>query len=98
LYEVRRKIFRNLGLRNERRKWEETLLYAMASNNDLFGTAMMRYNEKQLLKKFLKVVEISPLGLLDYELKLDLEFFARFLALYVTKMKRDWVKKDEEFS
>jgi hypothetical protein len=29
---------------------------------------------------------------------LDLEFYARFLALYISKLKRDWVKKDEDFS
>jgi hypothetical protein len=45
-------------MRLEGRELEETLLYALASNSDLFGTAMMRYNEKQLLKKFLKVIEI----------------------------------------
>jgi hypothetical protein len=35
---------------------------------------------------------------LDYELKLDLEFYVCFLALYVAKLKRDWIRKDEEFS
>jgi hypothetical protein len=30
----------------------------MASNGDYFGTGMMKYNEKQLYKKFLKVIEI----------------------------------------
>jgi hypothetical protein len=34
---------------------------------------------------------------LNYELKLDLEFYAQFLAFYIAKLKRDWVKKDEEF-
>jgi hypothetical protein len=42
---VRRMIISNLGLRFEGREWEETLLYAMASNSDMFGTAMKRYNE-----------------------------------------------------
>jgi hypothetical protein len=27
-----------------------------------------------------------------------MEFYARFLVLYVSKMKRDWIKKDEEFN
>jgi hypothetical protein len=45
-------------MRIEGREWDETLLYAMANNSDLFGTAMIRYNEKQMLKKFLKVIEI----------------------------------------
>jgi hypothetical protein len=49
---------KSIGIRLEGREWEETLLYAMASNSDLFGMAMMRYNEKQLLKKFLKVIEV----------------------------------------
>jgi hypothetical protein len=74
------------------------LLYAMASNSDLFGTSMMRYIDKQILKKIFKVFEIPTLDHLDFELRLDLEFYSRFLALYVAKMKRDWIKKDEEFS
>jgi hypothetical protein len=45
---------------------------------------MMRYNKKQLLKKFLQVIEIPPLGHLDFELKLDLEFYEPFLAIYVS--------------
>jgi hypothetical protein len=49
-------------------------------------------------KNFEGVIKIPPFGHLDFELKLDLEFYARFLALYVTKLKRDWVKIDEDFS
>jgi hypothetical protein len=37
----------------------------MASNSELFGTAMTRYNEKQFYENFLKVIEIPPLGRLD---------------------------------
>jgi hypothetical protein len=70
----------------------------MASNSDLFGTGMMRFSEKQMLKKILDVIEIPSLWHLDFELKLDMEFYARFLALYVAKIKRDWVRIDEEFS
>jgi hypothetical protein len=33
----------------------------MASNGDFFVTAMMRYNEKQIYKKFLKVIDIPPI-------------------------------------
>jgi hypothetical protein len=44
LYEVKQRIINNLGCRFENREWEETLLYAMASNSDLFGTVMMRYH------------------------------------------------------
>jgi hypothetical protein len=61
-------------MRFEGREWEETLLNAMGSSSDLFGTAMKRFNEKQLLKKFLGVIKIPPFGHLDFELKLDLEF------------------------
>jgi hypothetical protein len=98
LDDVRRKIIRTLGNRFTGKEWEEMLLYAMASNSGLFGTAMKRYNERQLLKKFLDVIKIPPLGHLDFELKPDLEFYTRFLALYVTKLRRDWVKIDEDFS
>jgi hypothetical protein len=44
---VRINIIRNLGFRFEGREWEETLLYAMASKSDLFGTTWKRYNERQ---------------------------------------------------
>jgi hypothetical protein len=70
----------------------------MASNIHLFGTAIKRYNEKQLLKKFLNVIKIPPFGRLDFELKLDVEFYARFLALYAIRMKRHWIEKDEDYS
>jgi hypothetical protein len=98
LDDARRRIIRHLGQRFEGREWEEILLYVMASNRDLFGSTMMKFREKQMLKKFLSVIEIPPLGYLDFELRLDLEFYARFLALYISKLKRDWVKKDEDFS
>jgi hypothetical protein len=54
-------IIRNLGLGFQGKEWEETLLYAMASNSDLFGTVMMRFSEKPMLKKFLDVIQIPPL-------------------------------------
>jgi hypothetical protein len=58
LDEVRRNIISNLGYRISAIEWEETLLYSMASCSDLFGTAISKYNEKQFVKKFLKVIEI----------------------------------------
>jgi hypothetical protein len=42
-------------------EYEERLLYSMAANSELFGTGLTRYNEKQLYKKFLKVIEV-PFG------------------------------------
>jgi hypothetical protein len=98
LDEVRRNIILNLGHRFKCREWEETLLYSMASFSDLFGTATTRFNEKQFVKKFLNVVEIPPLGHFDMELKLDIEFYARFLAMYASKMKRKNVKTDGDFT
>jgi hypothetical protein len=92
---VRKTILNQTGNQIEDRKWEETLIYAMASNGDFIGTAMMRFNEKQLYKKFLKVIDIPPVARLDAELMLDLKFYTRFLALYVAKMKRDWAKIDK---
>jgi hypothetical protein len=59
---VRRNIISNFGLRFEGREWKETLFYTMTSNSDLFGTAMKRYNERQLLKKFLRVIKIPLFG------------------------------------
>jgi hypothetical protein len=61
----------------------------MASNSELFGTTMMRYREKQLYKKFLKVIEIPPLDQLDTSLMEDIRFYVRFLAIFASKMKKD---------
>jgi hypothetical protein len=41
------------------------------------------------------VIEIPPIDHLDASLKHDLKFYARFLAIYVCKMKRDKVHKDQ---
>jgi hypothetical protein len=73
------------------------LLYSMASNSELFGTGMTRYREKQLYKKFLDVIEIPPLGRLDLNLMEGIPFYPLFLAMYVSKMKKDWVRKDRNF-
>jgi hypothetical protein len=60
----------------------------MASNSEIFGTVMLRYNEKQLYKKFLKVMKSPPLGRLDSSLMNDMKFYTRFLAMLTTKMKK----------
>jgi hypothetical protein len=43
------------------------------------------------------VIEIPPLARLDVSLMNDFKFYARFLAMYVTKMKKDWIKKDQSY-
>jgi hypothetical protein len=58
---------------------------------------MTRYREKQLYKKLLKVIEIPPFGRKDLNLKQVIRFYARFLGMYVSKMKKDWVKLDRNF-
>jgi hypothetical protein len=78
-------------------EYEERLLYSMAANSELFGTGMTRYNEKQLYKKFLKVIEVTLLARLDVSLMEDFKFYARFLAMYVSKMKKDWVKNNQSY-
>jgi hypothetical protein len=78
-------------------EYYEKLLYSMAPNSKLFGTGLTRFNEKQLYKKFLKVIEVPPLARLDTSLMEDFRFYARFLEIYVIKMKKDWVKKYESF-
>jgi hypothetical protein len=45
----------------------------------------------------LKVIEVPPLARLDVSLMEDFRFYSRFLAIYATKMKKYWVKKDENF-
>jgi hypothetical protein len=69
----------------------------MAANSELFGTGLTRYNQNQLYKKFLKVIEVSPLTRLDVSLMEDFRFYARFLAIFAIKMKKDWVRKDESY-
>jgi hypothetical protein len=59
---------------------------------------MTRYSEKQLYKKFLDVVDNHPIARLEAEMMLDFKFYARFLAMFISKMKKDWVKIDEDFS
>jgi hypothetical protein len=60
----------------------------MAANNELFGTDLTRYNEKQLYMKFSKVIEVPQLARLDVSLIEDFRFYARFLVIYATKMKK----------
>jgi hypothetical protein len=73
-------------------------LYAIASNGDFFGTGMMKYNEKMLYKNFMKTIEIPPIAKLDAELILDIKFYSRFLAIYISKMKKDWAKIDSDMN
>jgi hypothetical protein len=61
----------------------------MTSNSELFGTPMLSYREKQLYKKFLKIIEITPLGRLDSSLMEAIRFYTKFLAMYAAKMKKD---------
>jgi hypothetical protein len=82
----------------EGESWEEALLYAIASNGDLFGTGMTKYNEKMLYKRYMKVIEMPPIAKLDPELMFDVKFYSRFLAIYTAKMKKDWAKLDEEMN
>jgi hypothetical protein len=70
----------------------------MASNGDYFGTGMMKFNEKRLYRNFLKVIEIPPIAKLDAELMFDIKFYARFLATYLSKMKKEWARIDSEMS
>jgi hypothetical protein len=46
----------------------------MASNSELFETAMTRYREGQLYNIFLKVFEIPPLGRFDTNMMKALNF------------------------
>jgi hypothetical protein len=86
-----------LGDRFQRIEFEEKALYAMASNCDMIGSGMFRYNEKHLFKKFLDIIDLPPLGHLDASLKNDLKFHARFLVMFASKMKRDRVVKDRSY-
>jgi hypothetical protein len=69
----------------------------MASNRDLFGTGMFRYNEKQLYKKYLNVIELPPLAHLDSSSKEDWKFHGRFLTINAAKMKKGRVFRDKNF-
>jgi hypothetical protein len=52
LYSLRHEVIHMLGHRFESIEYEGNLLYSMAGNSELFGTARFRYNEKQFYKKF----------------------------------------------
>jgi hypothetical protein len=97
LAELREEIQMFLGNRFQGIEFEEKVLYAMASNCGMFGSGMFRYNEKQLFKKFLDEVDLPPLAHLDVSLKEDLKFHAKFLAMFVSKMKKDRVSSDQSY-
>jgi hypothetical protein len=97
LYDLRRKIINFAGHEFYAIEYEEKLFYSMSANSILFGTGMTRFNQKQLYKKFLKVIEVPPLARLDVSPMNDFKFYARFLAIYVTKMKKDWVRRDQSY-
>jgi hypothetical protein len=42
------------------------------------------------------MIEISPIARLDVELLMDIKFYSRFLAIYVSKMKKDWARIDND--
>jgi hypothetical protein len=44
------------------------------------------------------VIPASPGDLLDARLTNDIKFYARFLAFYVSEMKKDGVKRDHNFN
>jgi hypothetical protein len=97
LFSLRRGIKHSVGHQFYGIEYEERLLYSMAANSELFGTGLTRYNENQLCKKFLKVIEVTPLARLDVSLMEDFRFYARFLAIFASTMKKDWVKKDQGY-
>jgi hypothetical protein len=78
LYNLRREIIHMVGYQFDGIEYEERLLYSMAANSELFGTGLTRYNEKQLYKKFLKVIEVPPLARLDVSLMEDFRFTPGF--------------------
>jgi hypothetical protein len=78
LSELKHDIQRGLGYRFEEVDFKEKLIYSIVSNSDLFGSSMMRYKEKQLFKKCLDVIEITPIGQLDASLKQDFSFTPDF--------------------
>jgi hypothetical protein len=98
LYYVRSEMLKGAGNTIEGESWEEALIYAIASNGDFFGTGMMKFNEKMLYKKFIKSIEIPPIAKLDAELLFDIKLYSRFLAIYISKMKKDWAVIDEDMN
>jgi hypothetical protein len=57
----------------------------------------LRYREKQLYKKFLKVIEIPLSCQFDTSLKDDIKFYASFLVIFAAKMKKDWIRKGNNY-
>jgi hypothetical protein len=97
LHKVKEYLQMQLGYLFEGLSWEEELLYAVASNCNLFDTGMFRYTEKQIFKKCLKVVPVPLRGYLDTRIMEDIQFYARFLAVYISKLKKVQVKRDKSF-
>jgi hypothetical protein len=53
----------------------------------MFGTEKMRYIEEELSVRFRNEVTISPFSKQDKGFLLKLVIFAKFLAMYTTRMK-----------
>jgi hypothetical protein len=69
--------------------WQVTVTYlALVCSN---------IEKNSCIRKILEIIEISPIGHLGASFKQDLKFYARFLAIYVSQMKRDRVLKDHCF-
>jgi methylphosphotriester-DNA--protein-cysteine methyltransferase len=69
----------------------------METNQNLFCTAMFGYLEKQLHKMFKKTIPITPIEYLNTRILNVSKFNARFLAIYVSKIKADKINKDKSF-
>jgi hypothetical protein len=70
-------------------EYEEMILYSITVNQDLFGTVMFRYIKEQLYRKFMDIVSTHRRRYIDSRLMDDIRFYARFLAMIVTKMNVD---------
>jgi hypothetical protein len=44
------------------------------------------------------MIEIPHIARLDVELLMDIKFYSRFFAIYVSKMKKDWARIDNDLS
>jgi hypothetical protein len=70
---------------------------SMGSTSETFGTEIMRYNENQLYDRFRNAVVMLPFYEENKDLLFNLDFFARFLAIYALRIKLFEVLKSSNY-
>jgi hypothetical protein len=70
----------------------------MGAISSIFGTGVMKYNEKQLYDRFRNSLVSLPYLEEDKSLLENPDFFARFLAIYTIRMKDAKIAKSVNYN